>query len=98
MFKFETMKRYIFIILFLLTTSILSAQEISIPVLERQVTDLTNTLDFNDIGSLEKILQEFEDSIGSQIVILIVPTTGSEAIEDYSSTDEYRELRKEFEK
>lgn len=79
------MKRAVFLILFLLTTNILLAQDIiSVPVLKRQVTDLTNTLDANQINTIEGILQQFEDSTGSQVVVLIVPTTGSESIEDYS--------------
>lgn len=79
------MKRVVFVILFLLTTNILSAQDIiSVPVLKRQVTDLTNTLDANQINTIEGILQQFEDSTGSQVVVLIVPTTGAETIEDYS--------------
>lgn len=79
------MKRVVFLILFLLTTNILLAQDIiSVPVLKRQVTDLTNTLDANQINTIEGILQQFEDSTGSQVVVLIVPTTGSESIEDYS--------------
>jgi len=58
--------------------------EIAIPTLERSVTDLTNTLNANQKEALENRLVTFEQETGSQIAVLIVPTTQPEAIEQYS--------------
>ena len=78
------MKNLIFLSLLILVSNFLQAQEISIPVLEQRVTDLTYTLGTNEIYKLEGILEQLEDSTGSQVVILIIPTTGAETIEEYS--------------
>ncbi len=55
-----------------------------IPVLKSQVTDLTGTLTPSQISSLEQKLSAFESTKGSQIAILIVPSTQPEAIEQYT--------------
>lgn len=61
------------------------AQElVAIPSLKARVTDLTNTLSADERGNLEGKLQAFEREKGSQIAVLIVPTTKPEAIEQYS--------------
>ena len=62
----------------------IDADLVKIPVLQHQVTDLTNTLSSDQILSLENKLSQFEQRKGSQIAILIVPTTQPEAIEQYS--------------
>ncbi len=59
------------------------AQE-KIPALTSMVTDLTQTLSANQIQSLTTELSAFEKRKGSQIVVLLVPTTQPEAIEQYS--------------
>lgn len=58
--------------------------EIAIPPLKKQVTDLTATLSVQEIAQLEQKLTAFEKDKGSQIAVLIVPTTQPEAIEQYS--------------
>jgi len=55
-----------------------------IPKLEARVTDLTGTLTAGEQGELEQKLGAFEARKGSQIAVLIVPTTEPEAIEQYS--------------
>lgn len=55
-----------------------------IPKLEQRVTDLTNTLNPSEISSLEEKLARFEQAKGSQIVILLIPSTGNEDIAQYS--------------
>ncbi len=58
--------------------------EIAVPVLKAQVTDLTNTLTPSQVANLEQQLSDFEKRKGSQLAVLIVPTTAPEAIEQYS--------------
>ncbi len=56
----------------------------TLPVLQQRVNDYTNTLSYQEWRMLEKILKEFEDSTSTQIVILMVRTTGNESIEEYA--------------
>ncbi len=49
-----------------------------------RVTDLTGTLSANEAAQLEQKLAAFEAKKGSQIAVLIVPTTQPETIEQYS--------------
>jgi uncharacterized protein len=58
--------------------------EVAIPPLTARVTDLTNTLNPQQRDALEQKLAAFEAAKGSQIAVLIVPTTQPEAIEQYS--------------
>ena len=79
------MKKIIFLVLFISASSFIFAQNlIPIPILERRVTDLTSTLDSNEVITIETVLKLHEDSTGNQVVVLIIPTTGSETIEDYA--------------
>jgi uncharacterized protein len=55
-----------------------------IPALKQRVTDTTATLSSADEARIESILHAFEEKKGSQIVVLIVPTTQPEAIEQYA--------------
>ena len=54
------------------------------PPLKARVTDLTGTLDAGQRAALEQKLAAFESSKGSQIAVLLVPTTQPEEIEQYS--------------
>ena len=56
---------------------------IAIPVLKARVTDLTATLPASQIAELEAQLAAFEAKKGSQIVVLILPTTQPETIEQF---------------
>jgi uncharacterized protein len=58
--------------------------EVPVPALSARVTDLTATLDDSARASLENRLRDFERKHGSQIAVLIVPTTEPETIEQYS--------------
>ena len=55
-----------------------------VPKLSARVTDLTGTLTAEQQTLLEQKLAAFESAKGSQLAVLIVPTTAPEAIEDYS--------------
>ncbi len=55
-----------------------------IPKLEARVTDLTGTLTAEQQSTLEEKLAAFEARKGAQIVVLMVPTTHPEEIEQYS--------------
>lgn len=61
-----------------------AAEEVAIPPLQQRVTDLTQTLSADQQAALEGKLARFEQQKGSQIAILLVPTTQPEAIEQYS--------------
>ena len=56
----------------------------TIPPLEARVTDLTGTLTAEQQSALEGKLAAFEKRKGSQLAVLIVPTTQPEEIEQYS--------------
>ncbi len=58
--------------------------DVPVPPLKARVTDLTGTLTASQQASLEQTLQAFEARKGSQIAVLIVPTTQPETIEQYS--------------
>jgi uncharacterized protein len=62
----------------------LSMAEVSVPALKSRVTDLTGTLAAEEAAQLEQKLAAFEARKGSQIAVLIVPTTQPETIEQYS--------------
>lgn len=61
------------------------AAEAPIPTLTARVTDLTHTLDAKTEASLTQKLAALEQSKGSQIAVLIVPTTGTTTIEQYAT-------------
>lgn len=56
----------------------------NVPILTQHVTDQTGTLNASQIAELEAGLVALEQRKGSQLVVLIVPTTGNEALENYS--------------
>ncbi|AQH05226.1 hypothetical protein A9R05_39635 (plasmid) [Burkholderia sp. KK1] len=58
--------------------------EVSIPSLTARVTDETETLTSEQRSALEQTLKDFEARKGTQISVLIVPTTQPETIEQYS--------------
>ncbi len=58
--------------------------EVSVPPLKTRVTDLTGTLKADQREALEAKLASFENRKGSQVAVLMVPTTQPEAIEQYS--------------
>lgn len=68
---------------FLLAIPAMSAAETAVPPLKARVTDLTRTLSADQARTLERTLQAFEARKGTQIVVLIVPSTAPESIEQY---------------
>lgn len=63
---------------------LLAAAEVQVPALTARVTDLTGTLSAEQQAALENKLAAFEAQKGSQIAVLLVPTTQPEAIEQYA--------------
>jgi len=59
-------------------------QLVPVPPLKSPVTDLTGTLTPDQAAALDAKLRAFEAGKGSQIAVLIVPTTEPEAIEQYA--------------
>ena len=57
--------------------------QVAVPELSRRVTDLTATLTANQVAALENKLAAFETKKGSQIAVLIVPTTQPEDIAQF---------------
>jgi uncharacterized protein len=57
---------------------------VQVPPLTTRVTDLTGTLDAGQLASLEADLRAFEQKKGSQIAVLMLPSTQAESIEQYS--------------
>lgn len=70
--------------LLLILGAALVRAEVPAPPLKARVTDLTGTLSAQQAAQLEQRLQAFEAKKGSQIAVLIVPTTKPEEIEQYS--------------
>ena len=56
----------------------------AVPPFEARVTDLTGTLTAGQQADLEQKLAAFEQRKGSQVAVLLVPTTAPETIEQYS--------------
>jgi uncharacterized protein len=55
-----------------------------VPPLTGRVVDLTGTLTSGDAAALTQRLRDLETRKGSQVAVLIVPTTDGEAIEQFS--------------
>ena len=58
--------------------------DVAVPPLTGRVVDQTGTLGGGDIAALTQTLKDLETRKGSQIAVLIVPTTEPETIEQYS--------------
>jgi uncharacterized protein len=58
--------------------------QVAVPPLKGRVTDLTGTLSREQIAALEQMLQSFEQRKGSQIAVLMLPSTAPETIEQYA--------------
>jgi len=69
---------------FTLCLSFIAGAQVAVPPLTGRVTDQTATLTAEQKAALEQTLQTFETRKGSQLAILIVPTTAPETIEQYS--------------
>jgi uncharacterized protein len=69
-------------LLLLLSGSALA--QVAVPELRGPVTDLTGTLTQDQVARLDQQLRAFEAQKGSQIAVLIVPTTAPETAQEYS--------------
>lgn len=81
--KWLSAARGLFLV-FLVFASLGAAADVAVPSLTARVTDLTATLTSAQQAALEQELQAFEEQKGSQVAVLMVPTTQPEAIEQYS--------------
>lgn len=70
--------------LWLLLCAVFAFAGVSVPTLTARVTDLTQTLTVGQKGELETLLANFEAKKGSQIAVLIIPSTEEESIEEYA--------------
>src|ERR1700729_2655425 len=60
-----------------------ASSEVAVPPLTARVTDLTGTLSGGAVARIESKLKSFEAKKGSQLAVLVVPTTQPEEIEQY---------------
>ncbi|QOZ72050.1 YgcG family protein [Bradyrhizobium arachidis] len=67
-----------------LTFAFAAAADVAVPQLTGRVIDQTGSLSGSDIATLTQKLRDFETRKGSQIAVLIVPTTQPETIEQFS--------------
>jgi uncharacterized protein len=67
----------------LLMAGLLARADVAVPPLSARVIDLSGTLSGEAVNRLESKLAAFETTKGSQIAVLIVPTTQPEEIEQY---------------
>src|SRR5258708_2727900 len=72
------------------------AEPIAVPKLVGHVVDLTGTLTAPERERIDAKLRDFEQARGSQVVVLLVPSIGPEAIEDFATrvTDQWQLGRK----
>ncbi len=68
---------------FLLLCALSAWAQVAVPDLSRRVTDLTATLSADQVAALDGKLAAFEAKKGSQIAVLIVPTTQPEDIAQF---------------
>ncbi len=68
----------------LVLAALTARAQVAVPQLTSRVTDLTGTLSGAAVNRIETKLAAFEAKKGSQIAVLIVPTTQPEEIEQYS--------------
>ena len=67
-----------------LCASFLVGAQVPVPALAGHIIDQTGTLTTEQKAALEQTLAAFEASKGSQLAVLIVPTSAPEAIEQYA--------------
>lgn len=73
-----------FLLALILTWSYAASADVAVPQLTGRVVDQTGTLSSGDVAALSQKLRDFEARKGSQIAVLIVPTTQPETIEQFS--------------
>lgn len=73
-----------FFLVFALCWTGAALADVPVPPLSGRVVDQTGTLSAADIASLTQKLKDLEQRKGSQVAVLIVPTTQPETIEQFS--------------
>lgn len=68
----------------LLALSFAAAADVAVPALTAPVVDQTGTLNAEQIAALDQTLRAFNAKQGSQVQVLLVPSTEPESIEQYS--------------
>ncbi|MBN9000869.1 MAG: TPM domain-containing protein, partial [Rhizobiales bacterium] len=68
----------------MLCWAVVAVADVAVPPLTGRVVDQTGTLTSEQVAALDGTLQAFEQRKGSQIAVLIVPTTEPETIEQFS--------------
>lgn len=76
--------RFLFILTLALGSPAWGGAVEAIPLLVGHVNDRTGTLTREQLATLERSLAAFEARKGSQIAVLVVPSTGMEPIEQYA--------------
>lgn len=68
------------------------ASEAPVPALTGRVVDQAGILSAEQRQAISRKLEAFEQAKGSQVAVLVVPTTGGEAIEDFATrvTDQWK--------
>lgn len=74
---------WLFAMLLALAAPFSAHAEVAVPALTQRVTDLTGTLTPDTVGRLENTLAQFEAAKGSQIAVLMLPSTEPEDIAAY---------------
>lgn len=69
---------------FALCWAVIAGAQVPVPPLGGRVTDQTATLTNEQKSALEQTLRSFEARKGSQVAVLIVPSTAPETIEQYA--------------
>ena len=83
MARLEVLRAWLFAALFFCLGGAFAQDQIAVPE-RRIVTDLSGILSVQQQATLTQKLQAFESRKGSQIALLIVPTTQPETIEQYA--------------
>ena len=74
----------VFVLALMMVWAWQAAADVAVPPLTGRVVDQTGTLTSGDIAALNQKLKDLETRKGSQVAILIVPTTQPETIEQFS--------------
>src|SRR6516164_5786154 len=74
----------IFFVALLLCWVSIAAADVAVPPLTGRIVDLTGTLSADTIARESQRLKDLQTRKGSQVAVLIVPTTQPESIEQYS--------------
>jgi uncharacterized protein len=69
---------------FAFSCSFSALAQVAVPPLGARITDQTGTLNTEQKSALELTLRAFESKKGSQVAVLIVPSTAPESIEQYA--------------